>query len=111
MGKEVRRKQQSPGEPPVREDPETSFPAQVRMAVDTLFTYRAIRENLQGREADEDANIFVRTWKQKLVQHLEETAELAVVTFLADLELFDTERTSTFSLTTNPKRDVARRVK
>jgi hypothetical protein len=60
-----RRQQQSLGEPPVREDPEMSFPARVRTGVDTLFTYQVIKENLQERAEDSDTTSFVQTLKQK----------------------------------------------
>jgi hypothetical protein len=86
MGKEDRRQQQSHGEPPVREDPEMSFPGQVRTAVDTLFTYQAVSERLRGRETDEYLTMLLDNRKQLLAEHIEETAMLAIDDFLAHLD-------------------------
>lgn len=90
MGKEDRRNQQSQGEPPVRENPEMSFPGQVRNAVDTLFTYQVIGERLRGRETDEYLTLLLDNRKQLLAEYIEETAMLAIDDFLAHLDHLQT---------------------
>ena len=63
-----------------------SFIGNMTGAVDTLFTYKPILEKLQGLEGDEQVQTFVRQWKQVVNLHLEETAWVAVESFLADFD-------------------------
>jgi hypothetical protein len=76
-----------------------SFVGNMSGAVDTLFTHKQIAEKLQGLEGDEQVQSFVRQWKQAVNLHLEETAWVAVESFLADFDRFQAGETPLLSPT------------
>ncbi|MCB0171326.1 MAG: hypothetical protein KDJ52_17155 [Anaerolineae bacterium] len=67
---------------------EMTFEAAMRRAVDDLFVCQAIAERLHAVDGgDESVAAFIDAWKQRLTEHLTESAELAVSTVVTGLDL------------------------
>lgn len=67
---------------------EMAFGVAMRRAVDDLFVCQAITERLHAVDVgDESVAAFIDAWKQRLTDHLTESAELAVSTVATGLDL------------------------
>ncbi|MEW6406930.1 MAG: hypothetical protein AB1649_34565 [Chloroflexota bacterium] len=73
-------------EPPVEDDPERLLSTVLMKAIDDFSTCKPIAEKLRAYAEDEQVSTIIAYWKQALVEHLEETVQLATDNLLADLD-------------------------
>lgn len=91
--------------PPIEDEWEMSFAGTLSEAVETLFTYRPIVEKLQETPGDKTIDAFVQGWKLSMIRHLELAAQMAVGTFLAELERFQADHPASTTSSLDEDRD------
>lgn len=89
---------------------EMSFEADMRTAVDDLFTCEAIATRLDGLEDKEPISTLLSHHKQVLIEHLVETASRAVDEFVTTLDFLKNESVNPSPPLPNQRTDAGNRI-